>query len=520
MRLLFTALGGWLLLATGVLAQNPQPFNPAFAPGARPAAFGDPPPQQSAAQGGGTNADFDSLIDLVINTVASESWAENGGGEAEIRPFVGGVWADPQGTLRGLREQAPITPRTVLVRQLAASTAEPDAAAPPADARRYADLRCVSLTRLEGEIGRRAAAGVALDESMLTLAGLQRAEYVFALPGTREVCLAGPAGDWRLDDEARLVSRASGLPVVRLDDLLTLLRRDPRSPFGCSIDPRPESLARAQRFLAGHAIPRGSRARDRWLSQATDALGLQDLSYQGIPRDSHAACVLGEADYHMKLLGMGKAQGPAGLQSYLDSIRVEPGEQAPALGAVRWWFGMHYAAVSVAADGRAYRLKGQGVRLLSENEALSERGQRAPTGQSDQHAQAYAAAFTSSFAALATKYPVYGELRNLFDLSLVTTILATTALAEDAGWSPGLLANADRLPLPRYAAPTTVETIASLRQVNRELVLASVAGGVWARPVEVLESRRQTATARYGPLSGDVGPPPEDTQRWWWDLNP
>ena len=33
------------------------------------------------------NADFDSLIDLIQSTVATETWAENGGGEAEIRPF-------------------------------------------------------------------------------------------------------------------------------------------------------------------------------------------------------------------------------------------------------------------------------------------------------------------------------------------------------------------------------------------------------------------------------------------------
>ncbi|MEX2169603.1 MAG: hypothetical protein WD851_09845 [Pirellulales bacterium] len=37
--------------------------------------------------GGGAQADFDSLIDLIISTVASDTWAENGGGEAEIRPF-------------------------------------------------------------------------------------------------------------------------------------------------------------------------------------------------------------------------------------------------------------------------------------------------------------------------------------------------------------------------------------------------------------------------------------------------
>src|SRR5690606_16163933 len=37
--------------------------------------------------GGAASADFDSLIDLIVSTIATETWAENGGGEAEIRPF-------------------------------------------------------------------------------------------------------------------------------------------------------------------------------------------------------------------------------------------------------------------------------------------------------------------------------------------------------------------------------------------------------------------------------------------------
>ncbi len=37
--------------------------------------------------GGAASADFDSLIDLIVQTVASDTWAENGGGEAEISPF-------------------------------------------------------------------------------------------------------------------------------------------------------------------------------------------------------------------------------------------------------------------------------------------------------------------------------------------------------------------------------------------------------------------------------------------------
>ncbi len=37
--------------------------------------------------GGAANADFDSLIDLIVSTVETDTWAENGGGQAEIRPF-------------------------------------------------------------------------------------------------------------------------------------------------------------------------------------------------------------------------------------------------------------------------------------------------------------------------------------------------------------------------------------------------------------------------------------------------
>ena len=37
--------------------------------------------------GGAANADFDSLIDLIVSTVSTDTWAENGGGTAEIRPF-------------------------------------------------------------------------------------------------------------------------------------------------------------------------------------------------------------------------------------------------------------------------------------------------------------------------------------------------------------------------------------------------------------------------------------------------
>src|SRR5262249_42168202 len=54
--------------------------------------------------GAGANADFDSLIDLITSTVATESWAENGGGQAEIRPFPTGVMVDAAGTMKLIKD--------------------------------------------------------------------------------------------------------------------------------------------------------------------------------------------------------------------------------------------------------------------------------------------------------------------------------------------------------------------------------------------------------------------------------
>jgi general secretion pathway protein D len=62
-----------------------QQFNPSLTGGGSPSTV--PIGAGPGGMGGGANADFDSLIDLIVSTVSTETWAENGGGEAEIRPF-------------------------------------------------------------------------------------------------------------------------------------------------------------------------------------------------------------------------------------------------------------------------------------------------------------------------------------------------------------------------------------------------------------------------------------------------
>ena len=92
----------------------------------------------------------------------------------------------------------------------------------------------ISLTRLEKQIQLNEALGQGIDETMKYLAGLRRIEYVFVYPETGDLVVAGPAGDWTVAGENRVVSCETGDPVVRLDDLVVVFRHmmsRPRRPF-------------------------------------------------------------------------------------------------------------------------------------------------------------------------------------------------------------------------------------------------------------------------------------------------
>lgn len=516
-------VAAWLALSAASFAQqnnfvmglnpvgiNNGGFQGIGAGGQQGGAFG----QNGAFQGGAANADFESLMDLITSTVEPDSWVD-GGGAADIRPFPGGVWVDAAGVLRQADGKPPV--------RLTGLEAPPvpTGDAQGGDPRRAAKLRCVSLPRLEAEIIHRMRDGKPLEESMLAMAGLQRVEYVFLYPEIGDVVLAGPAGNWTLSDGGRLVSTDNGTPVVRLDDLLILIRREHDAqgkPFGCSITPRQQNLAATQEFLARSAtspLRPGRAAREKWLEELRTTLGRQEIEVFGLAAGTHAAHVLVEADHHMKRVGLGLADGVVGVDNYLDTVARNTGAAQP-LSVLRWWFSTNYQGVARNPDGTAYQLVGQGVRVLSENEMLTERGERVHTGQADEATQQFAHQFTERFEALAQKYPVYGELRNLFDLAIIAAMLETRGLYAAAGWQPMLFLDARHLPLPEYHAPKEVDTILSHRVVGGTKILAAVSGGVWMDTREVLETPLEASEKvdyHRERLPVDLA-----AGEWWWDL--
>jgi len=149
---------------------------------------------------------------------------------------------------------------------------------------------------------------------METLAGLKRIKYILVYPDTGDIVLAGPAGDWRRDAEGRFVDAENGAPVLNLDDLIVTLRNaySDAGRFGCSINPRQDNLAAANAVNEKWSKqPLKPGQREKWLAEFRGAMGRQDIEVYGIDRRTHAGRVLIEADYRMKLVGIGLEEGDA-----------------------------------------------------------------------------------------------------------------------------------------------------------------------------------------------------------------
>jgi hypothetical protein len=498
-----------------------------YALGCSPALAQPSPPQSGAAQdqsgasrsspraaGGGVQPDFDSLIDLIKGTIAPSTW-DDVGGPGAIDDFAGGVYVDPQGVMRYI-----VTPQSN-TKLVALRTALPTKKT-AFSARRRSDLRRVSLTRLEKHVQRLAAAGRPPTDEMQVLAGLQCIKYVFVYPETGDLVIAGPAGDWQANQQGRTVSVETGKPVMLLDDLVVVLRsfsRHGQSVFGCSINPTQEGLARTKRFLdRSSQRPLKPGQRLKWLDELRSQLGRQDIEIFGIDPQSRVARVLVVADYHMKLIGMGLAESVGGVPSYLDLVKVPPGESPPPLSLLRWWFTLNYRAVQATPERDAFEIRGPGVQLLSENQLLTAQGQRIPTGKSDKLNQEFADNFTTHFDALCDKYPIYAELRNIFDMALAAAIISSDDLDQRVAWHSTFFGDERTYATVRGPAAKQVESVINHRVINRVHILAGVSGGVSVDPWRLVETSA-IEVADDGQLQSARGamPKPSNNGPWWWD---
>jgi hypothetical protein len=470
----------------------------------------------NAGRGGGiTEADFAPLIDLIQNTIQPDSWLDTGTGLGTIQAYPSGVFVDAAGTLHQLKIDNRESSRKFRRRAFSDSgNRQP---------RWSADLRKVSLTRLERAAQILAAQGRPLTSAMHNLAGLTEVKYLLVDPQTGELVIAGPAGNWKKDETGRSVNVESGRPVLQLDDLVVCLRNawEADGKFGCAITPRQQNLAETKRFLATTEL-RG----ESWSTELQHKLGKQDVEVFGIDDQTHAARILVEADYRMKMVGMGLEPSIPEVPSYLDRIAVGPEGNIPALDVARWWFTLNYEDVWMDRLGLLYSFTGSGVQVRSETELLDEEGNRIHTGKSHGPTKSFARDFTRHFSAMANQYPIYRELKNVFDMALIANLIKQQRLADRVDWDltffgPEKSGNLTYV-VPVDRAAQQVDTVMNERvlKVRKKSStvrhrIVGVSGGISYNVRDALVDGVKTDEQLSDRVN--VGEPPADVAAWWWD---
>ncbi len=394
------------------------------------------------------------------------------------------------------------------------------------DVRTPSTLRKVSLNRLEAEIARRVSAGEGLDDAIRNLAGLTQITNVFFYPESGDVVIAGPAEGFYLDASGRMVGMTSGRAIMQLEDMIVALRAfAPESPskqlIGCSIDPTKEGLERFQAAVADIRAKTSSnqvsvRGNELAIMDALrTSLGKQVVTVQGVSPKTHFAQVLVEADYRMKLIGIGLETPPVELPVWADKVKPRSVNQN---ALIRWYFTPDYQRISVNNDETAMQLVGDGVKLVTEGERVASDGSRSSTKGADRAASNYSRVFTEKYAEIAARVPVYGQLRNLMDLSIVAAFIKEMDYYGKSGWNAEWFNSEDRLPAEVYTAPVQVEPMVNGLWKGGEFA-TPIGGGVSIQPRLALETGNMQfdEEGKIHALRDAIKLDHLVPGEWWWD---
>ncbi|QGJ70153.1 Secreted protein containing DUF1598 [Planctomycetales bacterium 10988] len=432
-------------------------------------------------------------------------------GTVQAQGFAG-VAVDADGVLR--THQIPDPHGRLRHQRMSAAQASLDQ-----DIAKFSSLRKISLTRLEQAIEKCIEEGREPTQEMQHLAGLQRIQYLFAYPESGDLVIAGPAEGWYHDGANRALGLSTHDPVMLLEDMVVAMRAFPpggeQTPLvGCSIDPTTEGLQRMQQFImrVGHtATPAQTQFIVNGLRQS---LGLQTVSIWGIPGGTHFAQVMVEADYRMKLIGIGLEEPPVRMSSYVDLVNPT---QVASNALQRWYFVPDYECVKVSHNGQAAELVGRGVKLIGEDELVAADGQRVSNRNTNSASGRFVQGFTAKYPQIAERSPVYAQLRNLIDMLVAAAYMQQQDLYGEVEWEPLVFAHEKLFETQKYNTPAQVESAVNSLWKGRTL-MTPVGGGVEITAYKAL-SEGNLMMDEDGKLESQHQQITPNLQagQWWWD---
>ena len=427
---------------------------------------------------------------------------------------VGGVEIDAKGVFQS---RALIDNSGVLDRQRfkAAQAALND------DIKKPSKFRKVSINRMEAEIAKLKKAGKPIPPEMSYMAGLTRITHVFYFPETKDVVIAGPAEGFYLNGGNYVVGMKTGAPVLQLQDMVVALRTfgpDGKSPkvLSCSIDPTQKGLQQLKQAY-GYAQRQNFQAGDGQavMDLFRNALGMQTITVKGVSPKTHFAQVLVDADYHMKLIGIGLERPPVRITSFIE--KASP-TAVSKNSLQRWYFQPDYDYVRVSPDETAMALEGGGVKLVGEDERVGAGGVRTGTGKANRASTGFCRSFTKMYEALSKKAPLYAELRNLIDMSVAAAFIQEMDFYGEANWDLKVFGSEQAFPVENYNAPTQVAPAINAVWKGRYF-MTPIGGGVHIQPRAALQSNTMKVdeSGNVEKAKKEVQPEKLANGQWWWD---
>lgn len=390
----------------------------------------------------------------------------------------------------------------------------------PSEMARPSKLRKISLNRLEAAVAERLARGEFETSEMKYLAGLTRVTHVFFYPETNDIVIAGPAEGFVEHDSGAVTGMETGRATLQLQDLVTALRAFPpagdrTSLISVSIDPTQEGLQRMQKFrtsVGGVATPRDTQ---RIATGLRNSLGMQNVTIQGVSPKSHFAQVLVEADYRMKLIGIGLERPIIDLNTYVE--RANP-RDVSRNAMQRWYFVPNYDCVRVSEDDLAMQLEGTTLKLIGADEMVTADGERVAAARGNKASREFCESFTKNYDKMAEETPVYAELRNVVDLAIAAAFIQKMDYYGKAGWMMETFGDEDRFQVETYTPPKQVETAVNAKWKGRTL-MTPIGGGVEIRPLEAVHSEvmRRESDGAVTSVRKQIDTLRLRNDQWWWD---
>ncbi len=392
------------------------------------------------------------------------------------------------------------------------------------DLQKSSKLRKISLTRLEKEVEKLVNSGQPVPPDMKYLAGMTKISHVFFYPETKDIVIAGPAEGYFINADNRVVGMKSGVATLQLQDLIVALRcfdaEGNQTPIiSCSIDPTQEGLANFRdtytRIAKSGNFRRGME--NQVVNAYKQSLGMQQITVNGVSTKTNFARVMVEADYQMKLMGIGLKAPPAGVKITSFIEKATPNSVAKS-SLQRWFFQPEYDCVAVNADRTAMELVGNRVKLVGEDESVAAGGVRKRTGGVNRASMAFCNSFTRNYTQMEKRDALWGELRNVIDLSVVAAFIQKMDLYSQANWNLGVFGDEAKLPVETLSSPTMVAPVANAVWKGNYF-MSPIAGGINIQPRLALNSDRIQADedGSIEKVKSQIDLSKLADGQWWWD---